>query len=83
MRKLPVAAVIALAAWGQTSWIKDDPLVADVEEQVRRNQPTRAEKRFDEIGWAGSLVQAVKVSQQTRRPLFVFFHNGNIDTGRC
>lgn len=83
MRRSIVAATVALAAWGQGVWIKDDKLVADVETRARANQPTRAEKRFDEIGWATSLVQAAKVSKQTGRPLFVFFHNGNIDTGRC
>jgi hypothetical protein len=83
MRRSILAAAIALAAWSQSAYIKDDKLVADVESRVRANQPTRAEKRFDEIGWATTLVQAADVAKKTGRPLFVFFHNGNIDTGRC
>jgi hypothetical protein len=65
------------------TWIKDDQLVADVQEKVRKVQPTRAEKRYDEIGWASSILNAEEVAARTHRPIFLFTYNGNLDTGRC
>jgi hypothetical protein len=65
------------------TWIKDDPLVNEVQEKVRKIQPSRAEKRFDEIGWAASILQAEDVAARLNRPVFLFTYNGSIDTGRC
>jgi hypothetical protein len=73
----------ALLAGAAETWIKDDKLVAKVEEQVRKVQPTRAEKRFDEIGWAASILAAEQVAAKVNRPIFLFTYNGKIDTGRC
>ena len=65
------------------TWIKDDKLVVSIEEKVRKVQPTRAEKRFDEIGWASSILAAEQVAAKVNRPVFLFVYNGKIDTGRC
>jgi hypothetical protein len=73
----------ALAAGAAETWIKDDSLVNDVQERVRKLQPTRSERRFDEIGWASSILQAEEVAARVNRPIFLFTYNGNIDTGRC
>lgn len=77
---LVAAAIIAGAA---ETWIKDDSLVAGVQEKVRKIQPTRAEKRYDEIGWANSILHAEEVAARVNRPIFLFTYNGNVDTGRC
>ena len=77
---LLAAATLGIAA---EHWIKDDALVKDVQERVRKIQPTRQEKRFDEIGWAGSILQAEEVAARVHRPVFLFVYNGSIDTGRC
>jgi hypothetical protein len=71
---------VALAA---ESWLKDDKLVASVEKKVREIQPSRDEKRFDEIGWAPSILAAEALAKKTNRPVFLFTYNGKIDTGRC
>jgi hypothetical protein len=35
------------------------------------------------IPWAASLTDAARAAKQEGRPMFVFTHDGNIDTGRC
>jgi len=79
---LSLLAVGFLAGAAET-WIKDDALVTDVEAKLRKIQPTRAEKRYDEIGWANSILQAEDVAARSNRPIFLFTYNGNVDTGRC
>ena len=74
---------ITVAAGAAENWLKDDKLVAAVQKKVREIQPSREEKRFDEIGWAPTILEARAISQKTNRPMFLFTYNGNIDTGRC
>jgi len=86
MRKHHLAIGFALAVAGAMAadtWLKDDKLVESVQKKVREIQPSREEKRFDEIGWAPSIVEGRALSQKLNRPLFLFTYNGNIDTGRC
>jgi hypothetical protein len=79
---MSVLAATLLAGAAEV-WIKDDSLVTDVQEKVRKVQPTRAERRFDEVGWANSILHAEEVAARVNRPIFLFTYNGNIDTGRC
>jgi len=84
MRTLGLSIITATLAFGAAEiWIKDDALVSEVQEKVRKIQPTRTEKRFDEIGWANSILHAEQVAASVHRPIFLFTYNGNIDTGRC
>jgi hypothetical protein len=71
------------AAVAAETWLKDDKLVVSVEKKVREIQPSRDEKRFDEIGWAPSILAAEALARKTNRPMFLFTYNGKIDTGRC
>jgi len=80
---VPAFLLVAVAGFGAEAWLKDDSLVASVQKKVREIQPTREEKRFDEIGWAPSIVAGRALSQKLNKPLFLFTYNGNIDTGRC
>jgi hypothetical protein len=58
--------------------------VADwVKGRVKALQPTPEERRFDEIGWAKSIVEAEKLARESNRPVFLFTNDGNIATGRC
>ena len=82
-RIIPACILVAAAGFGAETFLKDDGLVASIQKKVREIQPTREEKRFDEIGWAPSIVAARALSQKLNRPLFLFTYNGNIDTGRC
>jgi hypothetical protein len=78
---LAAAATYYLAA--AETWIKDDKLVSAIERQVHSIQPSHAERRFDEIGWAPSILAAEELARKNNRPVFLFTYDGNIDTGRC
>jgi hypothetical protein len=77
------AGVILIGAAAGENWLKDDKLVDSVEKKVREIQPSRDEKRFDEIGWAPSILAAEALARKANRPVFLFTYNGKIDTGRC
>jgi hypothetical protein len=54
-----------------------------VERRVRRWQPTAEERRFDEIGWAGHVREAIRLARRLGRPVFLFTHDGHMNVGRC
>jgi hypothetical protein len=35
------------------------------------------------IPWTGSLLEARRASEHEKQPIFLFSHDGNIETGRC
>jgi hypothetical protein len=57
----------APAATRDSSW---------VDGRVEAWQPTRAERAFDEIGWASSLAEAHRLAQAHGRPMFLFTYDG-------
>src|SRR5262245_57819652 len=52
--------------------IADSKLIPTVEKRIAKLQPTRQERRFDEIGWSTSLVAAKRIGRERGRPIFVF-----------
>jgi hypothetical protein len=54
-----------------------------VDQRVAEWQPTADEKRFDQIGWCTSLLEAEKLARQHHRPIFLFTHDGRMNVGRC
>ena len=54
-----------------------------VERQVEAWQPTAEERRFDEIGWAGGVRDAIRLAKSLDRPIFLFTHDGHMNVGRC
>jgi len=84
MRRLHKLAVAAASAGVLLASMPNDKnLAAWVEKRVRDLQPSRDERRLDEIGWAHGILEAEKVARQNRRPVFLFTYDGNIETGRC
>ena len=61
----------------------DNHLVDWVEKRVRELQPSRAERKIDEIGWASGILEAERLARSLNRPVFLFTYDGRIDTGRC
>src|SRR5581483_1141676 len=82
-----VAAALALASSATFLWWGDgrDELprdLAEIERRVREWQPTPEERRFDEIGWAGSIDAALRLSRLSGRPVFLLTQSGRIQLGR-
>jgi|GraSoiStandDraft_16_1057320.scaffolds.fasta_scaffold2300377_2 hypothetical protein len=63
--------------------IANSKLLPTVQHRVTKLQPTRQERRFDEVGWVTSLVAAKRLGRESGRPIFVFTHDGSVSTGRC
>ena len=63
--------------------LDDGDLAAAVEQRVRAWQPTRAERRLDQIGWAPDLRTALRLAKEHRRLLFLVSHGGDLGTARC
>ena len=82
-RIVSAGAILMVAAVAAETWLKNDSLTESVETKVREIQPSREEKRVDEIGWAPSILAAEALARKTSRPMFLFTYNGKIDTGRC
>lgn len=81
------ASVVAYRTLGDSSPASgplpaDQALAAWVDQRVSDWQPTPAERKIDQIGWAKSLLEARRLGQEQRRPIFVFTHEGRINTGR-
>ena len=54
-----------------------------VEQRVQEMQPKPVERRLDEIGWAKNIRVALDLAKKHHRPVFLFTHDGRINTGRC
>jgi len=57
-------------------------LPAWVQARVEALQPKTAERKFDQVGWAPSIVAAEKLARENNRPVFLFTQNGRIEIGR-
>jgi hypothetical protein len=54
-----------------------------VEKRVQELQVTAAERRFDDIGWAKDIRDALRLAKRHGRPVFLFSHLGRMATARC
>jgi len=54
-----------------------------VQQRVAELQPRAEEKRFDEMGWAKDIREALRLAKQHNRPVFLFTHDGRMNIGRC
>ncbi len=80
---LTAALAVCLGGVAPTSAQNDTDRFAQIDRQVEAWQPTRDERRFDEIGWAPDLRAALKLAREHRRPVFLFTHDGRMNVGRC
>jgi hypothetical protein len=48
-------------------------------EKVKTSEPTG----WTKIPWTASIVEARRLSKAENQPIFLFTHDGNIETGRC
>jgi hypothetical protein len=75
---LVIAIAVSIAAESP-----QDELAARVKKVAEDVAPTAEEKAFDRIGWAKDLREAERLSRESKRPVFLFTHDGRINTGRC
>jgi hypothetical protein len=54
----------------------EDALVAKIDRRVRAWQPTPAERRLDDVAWAGDLRDALRLAKDNGRPVFLFTYSG-------
>ena len=73
----------SLAALFAASMPDDKRLVDWVEKKVRGLQPSRGERKIDQIGWADGILQAEQLARTHKRPVLLFTYDGRIETGRC
>jgi hypothetical protein len=78
-----LAAGLACAADQTPAPLADKDLVATVDTRVKDRQPTTAERAFDAVGWARTIVDAQKLAKEHQRPVFLFTHDGRMNLGRC
>ena len=57
--------------------------IAWIDQRVESWQPTRDERRFDDIAWVPDLRTAMRLAKQHDRPVFLFTHDGHMAVGRC
>jgi hypothetical protein len=55
----------------------DAALASCVDKRTKNWQPTSAERRLDEIGWAKDLRDALKLAKENGRPVFLFTYSGS------
>ncbi len=83
MKAIPLSlALVSLATLGvHASPPERDP--AWVEQRVQDWQPTAREKRWESIGWAKDIREAIRLGKQHARPVFLFTLDGRMGVGRC
>lgn len=54
-----------------------------VDRRIDDLQPLPQERKFDRIGWSRTILDAEKLAREHVRPIFLFTHDGRINTGRC
>ncbi len=82
---MAAAAILSTAAALWSGGLPDDPRPPEfsrIDEKVREWQPRPEERRFDEIGWAKSLADALPLARASGRAIFVVAHVGHLNTGR-
>jgi hypothetical protein len=80
---LPVALLAIAAFSGPPARAQDGADFARIDRMMDAWQPTRDERRFDDIAWADDIRAALKLGKDNNRPIFLFTHKGRMNVGRC
>ena len=79
------ASLGLLSGWAAAGVPTDEGRLAPwVDRRIRDWQPTKEERHFDEIGWARDIRDALRLSRESGRPVFLFTYDGaDMATFRC
>lgn len=55
---------------------------ASIQKKIERIKATEV-NTWRKIPWTASLLEARRVSEREKQPIFLFTYDGNIETGRC
>jgi hypothetical protein len=58
---------------------EDRGLTARIDKRVDAWEPTVQERRFDDIGWASDIRDALRLAKQHNRPVFLFTYSGDAE----
>jgi hypothetical protein len=48
-----------------------------IDQRIEAWQPTKAERRLDDIGWAKDIRDALRLAKANQRPVFLFTYSGS------
>ena len=57
--------------------------LASLDQRLSEIEASPSEKKFNQIGWAKDIREAIRLGKELNRPIFLFTHDGRINTGRC
>jgi len=78
-----IAPALACLAIGFSAAAQERRDPAWIDARVDAWQPTKDERRFDDIAWVADLRTALKLGKEHNRPIFLFTHDGHMQIGRC
>jgi hypothetical protein len=68
--------------WGEQKHDPRPPDFAEIDRRVREWQPSPEERRFDRIGWARDIGEALRLSKASGRPTILLSQSGRVNLGR-
>ncbi len=83
LRIVPAAAVVITAAISFPVRAQEPRDFVWIDRRIETWQPTKDERRFDDIAWAADLRTALKLGKQHGKPIFLFTYDGQLAVGRC
>ena len=76
--------IAVLAAFATIAAAPAEPHdAAWVTRRVQEWQPTAKDRSWENIGWAPTLSEALRLGREHGRPIFLFTHDGRLNVGRC
>ena len=78
-RIILLTALASAAAVGVRAGESDEARIRERVEQIKRSNS----EAWQKIPWVASLTEARRLAEKEKIPIFLFTHDGNIETGRC
>lgn len=79
MYRKSVLLLVALIVTAVSAAERDE---ASIHKQIERIKNSEV-NAWRKIPWTASLLAARKASEREKQPIFLFTHDGNMETGRC